>query len=75
MISKSKQDEIFTQQKQCVRIIANKKANSHVDDLFKQLKIVKFPDMIKIELCKFGYKTANNWAQNPCKILWRAKEA
>ena len=43
----------------------NKKANSPMDDLFKQLKIVKFPDMIKIELCKFGYKTANKIVPKP----------
>ena len=73
MISKSKQDEIFNQQKQCVHIIANKKANLPVDQLFKQLKIVKFPDMIKIELCKFGHQTSNKLIPKPLQDIIESK--
>ena len=73
MISKSKQDEIFDQQKQCVHIMGNKKANSPVDCPFKQLNIVKFPDMIKIKVCKFGYKTPNKLVPKPLQDIMESK--
>ena len=59
MISKSQQDEIHTKQKQCIRLVRTEKYNAPTDRLFQEQKIIKFPDMINIELCKFGYKVAH----------------
>ena len=55
MISKSQLSEIFQLQKNCIRLLAKGK-NKSVDDLFATLKVIKFPDMIQSELCKFGAK-------------------
>ena len=36
-----------------------------VDDIYKELKIVRFSDMIRIELCKFGARISNNLLPDP----------
>lgn len=43
----------FTLQKRCVRVICNKKYNSHTDPLFNALKILKISDQYKYECLLF----------------------
>ena len=64
MISKSQLSEIFQLQKNCIRLLAKGK-NKSVDDLFGTLKVIKFPDMIQSELCKFGAKVSGKLIPEP----------
>ena len=40
-----------------------------VDDIYIKLKLLKFSDMIKIELCKFGARISNNLLPKPIQEL------
>ena len=52
-------------QKACLHIINGKKKNTPTDELFKQNKILKFNDMVKLKLIKFGYKFSKSDIPNP----------
>ena len=52
MISKVKLNELHKQQKAGVRAICHAKNNIPTDPLYKKLKILKLPDLIKLEMCK-----------------------
>ena len=52
----SKREKIInTIQKYCVKAILNTPRNSPSDPLFKSLKIMKFNEIKKFELCKLAY--------------------
>ena len=55
MISSKQQNELFLLYKSCIRIMNRARKNAPTDVLFKENKILKFRDMIKLELLKFGY--------------------
>ena len=62
MISKTQQKRLYKVQNACVRIIANMPKNFGVDALYKSFNVIRFPDLIKQEQYKLGYKIS-------CKIL------
>ena len=57
MLTKSQLSEIFQQQKYCIHLLGKGKTKP-TDELFASLKVMKFPDMIQLELCKFGAKVS-----------------
>ena len=59
MLSKSQVSDISQLQQKCIRLMIKKNSTS-VDAIFRKLKLLKFSDMIKIELCKFGARISNN---------------
>ena len=61
-------------QKQCVCLLSKRKVVP-VDELFKSHKVMKFPDMIRLELYKFGAKLANKMMPEPLRLLMEAKGA
>ena len=46
MISSVQTADLFKQQKQCMRILGNWKLRENVEPVFKELNILKFPDMV-----------------------------
>ena len=54
MAKKSMIDDIYTAQKACTRQKCRKPKNYNTNELFKKLKILKMPDIIELELSKFG---------------------
>ena len=44
-----------------------------VDAIFRELKLLKFSDMIKIELCKFGARISNNLLPKPIQELMKKR--
>ena len=68
MIGNSQMNKIYTLQKQCVQLMSKDK-NLPIDQLLKKHRVIKFPDMILMELCKFGFKLANNETPEPLKVL------
>ena len=67
-------DDIHKLQKNCVRCIYRAKKNAHTDPLFKRLKILKFPDMIKLELQKLGHKVCHKKLPKLILKLFSCKE-
>ena len=68
MLSKSQSLQIFREQKQCLHLL-NKDKKTGEAELFKALNVLKFPDMIKIELNKFGAKVARKQIPKPIQQL------
>ena len=64
MLSKSQVLEISQLQQKCIRHMIRRNSIP-VDDIFKKLKLLKFSDMIKIELCKSGARISNNLLPKP----------
>ena len=68
MISKFQLSEIFQLQKNCIRLLVKGK-NKSEEDLFATLKVIKFPDMIRSELCKFGAKVSGKLIPEPLQQI------
>ena len=47
-------DSLRKQQKQCLRILGKLKSRESTDPTFRYMKILKFPDMIQLEMYKLG---------------------
>ena len=72
MLSKSQVLDISQLQKKCIRHMI-KKSSIPVDAIFRKLKLLKFSDMIKIELCKFGARISNNLLPKPIQELMKKR--
>ena len=72
MLSKSQVSDISQLQYKCIRRML--KGNSiPLDAIFRKLKLVKFSDMINIELCKFGAWVSNNLLPKPILDLMKKR--
>ena len=71
MLNKSQSSEIFMLQKQCVHLLGKGK-NIPVEELFKSCKVIKFLDMIWMELCKFGAKVVRKTIPEPLRMVMEA---
>ena len=72
MLSKSQVSDISQLQQKCIRHMI-KKSSIPVDAIFRKLKLLKFSDMIKIELCKFGAHISNNVLPKPLQELMKKR--
>ena len=72
MLSKSQVSDISHLQQKCIRHMI-KKNSIPVDAIFRKLKLLKFSDMIKIELCKFGARISNNLLPKPIQELMKKR--
>ena len=59
-------------QKQCVRLLGKGK-NIPVEELFKSCKVIKFLDMVQMELCKFGAKVARKTILEPLRMVMEVR--
>ena len=55
MMTKTSKNELEKLQKACIRLVNKKKKNAPTNELFRRNRLLKFSDMIDIELLKFGY--------------------
>ena len=63
MISKRDLNLITKAQNKCISILNGQKANEHC--MYKELQLIRFEDMIRIELIKLGYKITCKLLPNP----------
>ena len=56
MLSLAQIENLFKQQKQCMCILGNRKLRENVELVFKELNVLKFSDMVQLEVCKLGYQ-------------------
>ena len=54
MISSPQINSLYKQQKQCLWLIGKLKSRENTDTTFRIMKILKFPDMIQLEMYKLG---------------------
>ena len=54
MISSPQINSLYKQQKQCLQILGKLKSSENTDSTFRNMKILKFPDMIQLEMYKLG---------------------
>ena len=54
MISSPQINSLYKQQKQCLQLIGKLKSRENTDPTFRIMKILKFPDMIQLEMYKLG---------------------
>ena len=73
MVSKTQQKRLHKVQNACVWIIANKPKNFGVDALYKSFDVIHFPDLIKQEQYKLGYKTSRKILPEPIITLFDKK--
>ena len=73
MISKAQQKRLYKVQNACVWIIANKPKNFGVDALYKSFDVIRFPDLIKQEQYKLGYKVSSKILPEPIIALFDKK--
>ena len=73
MISKTQQKRLYNLQSACIRIIAKIPKSYDVDALYKSLGVIHFPDPIKQEQYKLGYKISHKILPEPLIALFDKK--
>ena len=70
MFNQQSVDELFKIQKQCIQTVMKRGQKDHTDPMFRQLKSLRFPDMIKTEQAKLGYKVRRSMLPKPIHDLF-----
>ena len=65
MISSPQINSLYKQQKQCLQILGKLKSSENTNSTFRNMKILKFSDMIQLEMYKLGQQLE----LNSCQIL------
>ena len=73
MISKTQQKRLYKLQSTCIRIIAKKSKSFEAETLYKSLGVIHFPDLIKQEQYKLGYKVSRKILPEPLTALFDKK--
>ena len=58
-VSSDIRNKIMRLQKKAIRIVSKSPFDAHTNELFDQLKILKFEDLMKLESCKFIHQEVN----------------
>ena len=56
--------------KKKTRIVGKMPKNANTAGIFKELKILKLSDVVKLELLKLGYKLTNDILPTPLKDMF-----
>ena len=67
--------ELFIKQKQAIRCISQAPYNAHTEPQFKKLKILPFPDLIKINKLQFMHSFDKNLLDDSFNVYWPTNEA
>ena len=65
-------DKIVKLQKKCVRILTFSDFDSHANPLFIELKILKVPDVIKLQQLKLTYEYNNNLIPQDLRTFFKS---
>ena len=58
-------EKLYSAQKACIKLVGKKWKSQNMVQLHKVLYLLSLHDMIKMELCKFGYKLTNRMLPDP----------
>jgi len=70
-LSKANQNQLIKSPKKIIRIVHNSKYNAHTNELFRDSDILKFLDIIDLELCKFMFLSKQNQLPLPLNNLFK----
>ena len=73
MVSKTQQKRLYKLQSACIRIITKKRKGFEAETLYKSLDVIHFPDLIKQEQYKLGYKVSHKILPEPLIALFDKK--
>ena len=73
MMTKTSKAELEKLQKACICLVNKKKKNAPTNELFIRNRLLKFSDMINIELLKFGYMLSRRCLSNPISKIMNKK--
>ena len=73
MMTKTSKTELEKLQKACIRLVNKKKKNAPTNELFIRNRLLKFSDIIDIELLKFGYMLSRSCLPNPINKIMNNK--
>ena len=73
MMTKTSKNELEKLQKACICLVNKKKKNAPTNKLFIRNRLLKFSDMIDIELLKFGYVLSRRCLPNPIDKIMNEK--
>ena len=73
MMTKTSKAELEKLQKACIHLVNKKKKNAPTNELFIRNRLLKFSDMIDIELLKFGYMLSRRCLPNPINKIMNKK--
>ena len=59
MLNAEHKENLYKAQKACIRTVARLKPRDSLHGVFSALRALTFPDMIKLELAKLGFKVSN----------------
>lgn len=62
--------KLFVLQKRAIRHISSADYNDHTSKLFASLKLLKLPDLVKVHLATFAYRSINGYNPPTCKNLF-----
>ena len=66
-------EDLFKAQKACVQLFCKKKKNAPTDPLYKACGLLKFTDIIKMELLKFKYRIQNDLLSKPMHAIMNSR--
>ena len=69
MISQGNMNELFRIQKQCLHHVCKVGQCTSLESEYPKRGIIKFPDMVKIELCKLGHRITHKQVAKPLKSI------
>jgi hypothetical protein len=72
--SQSNINKIHIVQKKAIRVITNSPYNAHTNPLFKQLRILPFPSLIKFRKLQFMHAVYNNYCNESFAGIWIKNE-
>ena len=70
MLTKSQIKQLQKEQKQCLNLMTKDK---EVNNVFKKHNVLKFTDIVKIELCKFGARVARQQIPKPIQQIMKLR--
>ena len=73
MMTKTSKNELKKLQKACICLVNKKKKNAPTNELFIRNRLLKFSEMIDIELLKFGYMLSRRCLPNPIDKIMNEK--
>ena len=73
MLNKTSLNDLEHLQKECIQLVNRTKKNSPINILFKRNGILKFSDMINLELQKFGFQLSRQDLPNPIDQMMNRK--
>ena len=72
MLNAECRDKLYKAQKACIQTVAKLKPRDSLNGVFQTLQTIPFPDFIKLELTKLGFKVSKKYLPAPILAIFNA---